>query len=202
MRGSRMRASWAVVRDHTVGRVFQHGRVRVVEQRLDLVADVPPPSGLTIAPYAGPDWAPLARFSPPYSAARFRRAVARGRTCLVAWRDGRAVGYTWISDRLETDLEVFPLVLPADAAYGWNLRVDPAERSGGIGSALVSARLVWARARGYRRMYRVVAPDNAASLRTVAKTAGTGTRVLGTLHYVRLLRWRWGRLLEAPPEAA
>jgi GNAT superfamily N-acetyltransferase len=195
---SRGPAWWGALRERTLGRVFQHGVVQVIEQALDAVDETPVPAGVTIAPYAGPDWAPLLRFAPPGAAARFRRAAARERTCLVAWRDGRAVGYTWISGRLDADLEMFPIVLAADAAYGWSLHVDAAERSGGIGTALVGARLAWARAHGYRRMCRVVAPHNRASLRTVAKTAGSGARILGTLHYVRLLRWRWGRLDPAP----
>jgi GNAT superfamily N-acetyltransferase len=62
--------------------------------------------------------------------------------------------------------------------------VDPRERGRGVGSALVSARLSAARERGHRRAWRVIAPENRPSLRTIEKSSGGAARVVGSLTYV------------------
>jgi ribosomal protein S18 acetylase RimI-like enzyme len=97
--------------------------------------------------------------------------IARGRHCLIAWRNEQPVGYTWVSAGIGPDVSVWPLPFqfPSDAAYLWNLYVLPSERSSGIGTALARARLQLARELGFREGWRMVAPTNRASLRTVQK---------------------------------
>lgn len=56
---------------------------------------------------------------------------------------------------------------------------------GGPARALVSARLALARSRGYRVGWRLVSPDNRASLRTAEKTGKV--KIVGELSYVRIL---------------
>lgn len=178
---------WSEVAHRSVYRLARWSRSLVIEQDLSLGRDLPPPAGVAIEPFDGVRWERLAPLATGRELDLMAATLARGRTCLVAWRSDRPVGYTWCSDRMEPDIEVYPLPLPADAAYLWDLYVPPAERSSGIGTALASARLRWAHARGLRRAWRVIRPSNAPSLRTVDKTSGGRARVLGEVRYVKLL---------------
>lgn len=171
----------------TLDRVVRFGRRLVVEQELANFREVPPPEGVRIDPFMG-DWSRLGEISTRRELDRFRHNAARGRTCLVAWRAGRPIGYTWISDTMEPATEFYRIPLPADSAYLWDLWVVPAERGSGVGSALVAARLRHARDRGFRSGWRVIAPGNRASLRTLEKTSGSGTKMLGELVYLKIGR--------------
>jgi GNAT superfamily N-acetyltransferase len=133
-----------------------------------------------------------------------RRAAAAGRICLGAWRGGTPVGYTWLSTHVSPDVEGFPIPLPEDAIYAWNLYVAPEERRSGIGSALASARLRVSRELGYRTGWRAIDTGNLGSVGTVRNTAGDGTRIVGRLRYVRILGWTCGDMAwerEGPPSA-
>jgi GNAT superfamily N-acetyltransferase len=153
-------------------RIVRWSRSFVIAQDVASSRDVPPPRGIDISRFAGPDWDLLHPIASDRERHAFEDISARGRTCLVAWRGERPVGYTWCSERIELEVESYPLPLPPDAVYLWGLYVPSAERSGGIGTALASARLRWARERGYRRAWRVIATRNVPSFRTVTKTAG------------------------------
>jgi ribosomal protein S18 acetylase RimI-like enzyme len=85
-----------------------------------------------------------------------------------------------------------PFEFPSDAAYLWNLYVLPSERSNGTGTALAQARLRLARELGFREGWRMVAPSNRPSLRTVEKS-GTGTRIVGELQFVHFMGRTFGR---------
>ncbi len=180
--------AWVELRQRTLDRVYVRSRLLVIEQDLDGATDVPPPSGVTIRRAGSGDIERLATLASPLTMARLRRAASRGRTCLVALRGGRPVGYTWISARLDPDLERYPLPLPPNAAYLWDLYVVPEERDRGIGSALVSARLRHARVAGFRVGWRAIEDGNLASLRTLARTGGRSARVVGELSVEKILR--------------
>ena len=152
-----------------IGRLYIRRHFLVIEQELREVIEVAPPPGVEIEP-AGEDCARLRPILRSRQLALFDRRLAAGRTCLIATREGRPVGYTWISERVDLALEHHPLALPPDAAYLWDLFVVKDERGSGIGSALVSARLALARSRGHRVGWRLGSPDNRASLRTAEKT--------------------------------
>jgi ribosomal protein S18 acetylase RimI-like enzyme len=70
--------------------------------------------------------------------------------------------------------------------------VLPSERSTGIGSALAAARLRVARDAGLQEGWRMVAPSNTPSLRTVQKSTD-GTRVVGEIRFVQLLGRNFAR---------
>jgi GNAT superfamily N-acetyltransferase len=187
---------WRAIRTRTLDRVFQRLVMLVIEQDLAVQADVPLPPGVEITlfperesehPVRAGGWSCLAPIATAYRRRVFRERHERGRICFVAWRDGQPVGYSWVSPRLETSMERFDLPLPADAAYGWDLYVAPRERRSGVGSALVSVRMAHAQSLGFRRIWRVIAVGNRASLRTAQKTWGEGSRVLGTAIYLRIL---------------
>lgn len=190
-------------REWIVFPVFRHGSLIVIEQ--DLEEDRPEPLSQDVTVYRKSDadnWSGFASIANRRMIARMRRALIRGRNCIVACRDGRIIGYTWISDRVDSDLELFPIPLPKDAAYGWNLYVTPVERNAGVGSALVTARLNLARQLGFRRMWRAIDAKNAPTVRTVEKTWGSGSRIVGKLKYVKILVWSRGWLLrETDPRA-
>lgn len=177
----------AELRERTLHRVWRRGRFLVFSQGAADIRDVPPPGGVGIAPVADADWAALAAIVPRARLARFREWVARGRVMLVARRGERAVGYTWYSDRMEPDVEFYDLALPPGATYGWALYVVPAERNGGVGSALVAARLRHARDRGFTSYWRIVNVRNVAAQRTVDKSANPRHRVrIGELTWTKL----------------
>jgi GNAT superfamily N-acetyltransferase len=183
----RVAGVWSEVAHRSVYRLARWSRSFVIEQDVAQRRERPVPPGIIVEPFDGERWERLAPIATGRELALMAATAARGRTCFVAWRGEHPVGYTWCSDRMEPDIEVYPLPLPADAAYLWDLYVTPSERSGGIGTALASARLDWAYARGFRRAWRVIRRGNAPSLRTVDKTSGGSARVLGELRYLKLL---------------
>lgn len=179
-------AVWTEVAERTVRRAWRTARMIVFAQDLARSRRTPVPPGVAIRQLGGGEWRVLEPIATRRSLAGFRRRLEAGRVCLVAERDGRVLGYTWISERVDPAIETLPRELPPSAAYLWDLYVLPPERNGGVGSALVSARLDFAARLGYAEGWRMVAPRNHASLRTVAKTAGTGTRVVGEVRYVKV----------------
>ncbi|MBA3522224.1 MAG: GNAT family N-acetyltransferase [Gemmatimonadales bacterium] len=171
----------------TVHRVVRTGGGVIYAQRLDAAVEVTPPAGVTVAEVTEADWPALATLVSRRDLAHFRRLVAAGRVCLVAWRGARPIGYAWVADRIGPDVTLCPLPLPADAAYLWDLYVLPSERSNGIGSALARARLAVARARGFREGWRLIARSNLASMRTLKKSSADGeTRTVGEIRFVKL----------------
>jgi GNAT superfamily N-acetyltransferase len=202
---ARARAGWRAaareLRGFVRDRLFRHGRLVVMEQELDRVPLIAPPSGVAIrrlepaSPTA--EWTGLEGLVGARTTLRFREALGRGRVCLLAWRGSRAIGYAWLAERVEADLESFPVPLPPGTAYAGAVFVQPAERGVGIGAALMSARLLEARDRGYAKAWRVADPDNRAGLRTIERSAGGGNRVVGTLLYFKLLGLSVGRFRPA-----
>lgn len=186
-RSSGARAAWNEFREWVVYPIFRHGRVVVIAQEMDALAQNSPPPGVEVRPFAGTDWSPLVEIANQRTRARFRRAAARGRICFVAWRGRRPIGYVWLSERIDPDLELYPLPLPEDAVYGWDVYVTPDERGRGIAPALIGARLRYARDRGFRTSWRAIAPDNAASFGAVRKTSRDGMQIVGELSYARVL---------------
>jgi len=178
---------WSELRERTIYRLVRTGHFVVIEQDLASFRSTPAPSGVRIGLVTQDEWPRLGEIVGSRRLARYREHASRGRVCVGAWRGDRPIGYTWISDRMEADVEVYPLPLPADAAYLWDLYVIPAERSNGVGSALVSARLQYARDQGFRAGWRMISPRNTASLRTLSKTSGEGTRIRGELRYRKWL---------------
>jgi GNAT superfamily N-acetyltransferase len=163
-----------LVAERSVHLVFHRDRMVVIAQPLDAVREVAMPAGVTITTATPPDLGLLSEMSSARDIELFRTRLAAGRTCLLAWRKGQPI-------------TVCPLPLPAHAAYLYDLYVIPSERSSGVGSALVSARLTLAHERGFTEGWRMISVGNAASLRTAEKTGGKGTRVVGEMAYVKLL---------------
>jgi ribosomal protein S18 acetylase RimI-like enzyme len=165
-----------------VYRLYRREGAVLFEQELAPSDDGPAPAGVAIRPLADRDWRHVARALTTRSLERLRRNARGGSVCLAAWRGERPVGFTWVSEP-HTAPESLPVPLPSDATYGWDLWVDPRERGRGVGSALVRARLAYARERGYRRAWRIVTDHNRPALRTHEKTAGIAARVLGRVTY-------------------
>ena len=180
-----MRCIWDSLADRTLHRVLRTGHVIVFAQPLESAPEVPPPPGVAIRPLSDNDWPALSRIVTQRSLALFRALAANGRHGVVAWRGPEPIGYGWVAERIGPDVTACPLALPPYAAYLWDLYVVPAERSSGVGSALASARVQLARGLGFREGWRMVAPSNGASLRTLAKT-GTDTRTVGELRFIKI----------------
>ncbi|MFV1988457.1 MAG: N-acetyltransferase family protein [Gemmatimonadota bacterium] len=165
-----------------IGPYFSRAHLMVIEQDLDATREVKPPAGVTVGVFDG-DWDAAEGLLTARSRERFKRRAGAGRHCLVASRDGRIVGYTWISTEIVPEIEALPLALPETAAYLWDLFVPIGERSTGIGSALTSARMRHAAALGFRLGWRAISPKNRPSIRTAEKTGAV--RVLGEIRISR-----------------
>lgn len=201
-RNEGVRGAWKALARRTLHRLVRTGRLVVFAQSLEDETEASLPPGITIAPIKAGDWPALATIVGQRELERFRELVNNGRHCLVAWRGERPVGYAWVAEQVGPDVTIWPLPLefPADAAYLWNLYVLPSERSNGIGSALAQARLRTARERGLREGWRLVAPSNSASIRTVHKS-GAGTRIVGELRFVQLFTRTYSRFTPSPVES-
>ena len=194
--------AWRELRVRTLDRISRRGLALLLEHVLADVPHVPVPDGVRIAPFAGPDWSPFLALTTERRIARFRTRLARGRECLVAWRADRPVGFTWISRRMERDIETYPLPLPPDAAYHWDLYVDSAERGSGLGTALAFARLHHTQGMSYRLGWRLIDVDNRASQKTAQKTATASTRVIGELRYLSIGGRSWSRFTRGVSDPA
>jgi GNAT superfamily N-acetyltransferase len=181
--------------ERTVHGAVRWGRVLVINQRLDELCELPPPSGVNIRRLERGDLPVLGDLVSGIEAGHFADHTARGRVCLVAWRDGRPIGYGWMADRFGSDMTAIacPLALPPTATYLWNLYVAPDQRGHGVGSALSLARLLLARERGLREAWRMIEPSNHASLRIVTKTGGPSTRIIGEFWYLKLMSRAYGQ---------
>lgn len=179
-----MRGLWDALADRTLHRVVRTGHVIVFAQPLESAPEIPAPPGVAIRPLSQEDWPALSKIVTRRSLALFSTLAANGRHGVVAWRGSEAIGYGWVAEQIGPDVTACPLAMPPYAAYLWDLYVVPAERSNGVGSALASARVQLARGLGFTEGWRMIAPSNAASLRTLAKT-GTNTKTVGELRFIK-----------------
>lgn len=178
---------WGTLAHRSLYRVCRHGHLLLMAQPLDSFREVPLPPGVHITELTSSDWPALGAIVTRRDLRGFARRLDEGMVGLIAWRATRPIGYTWVTERLLPHVTPCPFILPSNAAYLFDLYVVPGERSAGIGSALASARLTLARARGFEEGWRMISPANAASLRTADKTAGSGSRVVRELRYVKML---------------
>jgi GNAT superfamily N-acetyltransferase len=184
---------WRELRVRTLDRISRRGHALLLEHALADVPRLPLPDGIRIAPFEGPDWSLFLELTTAARIARYHKRIARGRECLVAWRGDRPVGFTWISTRMDSDIETYELPLPSDVTYHWDLYVASSERGNGIGTALAFERLHHARGRSFRAAWRLIDIDNLASQRTAQKTAAPSTRVIGELRYMSIFGRSWSR---------
>lgn len=183
-------AMWGELREWLLYPAARHGKLLLVEQALPDSIEVRPPPGVRIERLNDRHWDALAAICKRRMLRRHRRALQRGRVGILAIRDEQVLGYTWLSDEMDRDLEVYPVKLRPKAVYGWNLFVDPAERGKGIGSALVRARMRMARELGYETTMRVIDPENQPAIATVRNSSSERpARALGILYYLKFFRW-------------
>jgi GNAT superfamily N-acetyltransferase len=190
---------WLAFAPRSVYRIIRFGRLVVFAQPVDQL-DLPMPSGVTIRPLREADWPALGTLMGERELNRCRILVGAGHAGLIAWREGRPIGYAWVAARLGPEVTACSFPLPSYAAYLWDLYVIPAERGTGVGTALAAARLRTARDWGFREGWRAIAPSNVASLATLRKSGGSSTRVVGEVHYLKVLsRMRTRFVPHAPP---
>jgi GNAT superfamily N-acetyltransferase len=185
-RGGGVAAAREAVLHRTLHRLYRRRKYLVLEHPLLDGGEDSLVEGVEIRPLEDRDWGPLEKAITTRTLERFRRRLARGRTCFLAWSGERPIGYSWISERVEPEIEELVMPLPNDALYCWDLYVMPDERNRGVGSALANARLRHARQLGFQRAWRVVSADNAPAIRTSQGWA-PGVRTLGEVTVVKLL---------------
>lgn len=181
-----LRGVWTALADRSVHRLLSFGQLIVYAQSLEHVAPKPVPPGIRIARAEEGDWPAVGEIVSPRELVRFRSLVSAGRHCLLAWRGARVIGFGWVAERLGSDIPVAPPSMPADAAYLWHLYVSLEERGNGVGTALAEGRLCLAKELGFREAWRMIAPSNRASIRTLVNS-GRGSRIVGQLYFFQLL---------------
>jgi GNAT superfamily N-acetyltransferase len=184
-RNEGLRGVWGAIAPRTIHRVVRASRLTVFAQPLHEIPNVEPPAGVSIAQLRLEQVPALSRIAGELDRRRFRRLLEIGCVGLVAWRGSRPVGYAWVATKMWPEVSQCPLELPANAAYLWDLYVVPAERGSGVGSALASERLRAARGLGRTEAWRMITPDNNASLGTLRRSSAF-TRVVGRMRYFKL----------------
>ena len=190
---------WEAVATRTVHRVVRASRFTVFAQSLERIPDVAPPAGIRIARFGLAEVDALAPIVGHRERARFRRMLEIGCIGLAAWRGEQPVGYGWVAIEMHPEVSRCPLELPPHAAYLLDLYVVPAERGTGLGSALAAERLRTARQGGRTEGWRMITPDNTASLRTLRRS-GAAPRVVGTIRYLKLGPRLFARFTPCPPQ--
>ncbi len=158
-RNEGLRGVWDAITPRTIYRIVRVGRLGIFAQPLDLIPAVRLPAGVTIARLRPEEIPSLGAIAGERDQERFRRLLEIGCIGLVAWRGAEPVGYAWVATEMRPEVSHCPLDLPAGAAYLWDMYVVPAERGGGVGSALASERLHTARALGCSEGWRMITPD-------------------------------------------
>ena len=179
------------LRRRTVDRAGGYVCNLVIEAHFSGLRPISPPAGVEILPFGSTSWGLLGDLAGRRVAPVFAAASRAGRSCLVAWRGSRAVGYIWLSPAAEARYENFMLPLPPDANYLWQLQVARSERRQGVGAALVSAGLQWSVAQGLCRSWMITGHDNIAAQNTIASLAPC--LVLGTISRVKVGSWMRSR---------
>jgi GNAT superfamily N-acetyltransferase len=197
-RNEGLRGVWGAIAPRTIHRVVRASRLTVFAQPLHEIPEVQPPPGVSIARLRREQVPALSRIAGELDRERFSRLLEIGCVGLVAWRGSRPVGYAWVATEMRPEVSHCPLELPADAAYLWDLYVVPAERGGGVGSALASERLRAARVLGRTEGWRMITPGNTASLGTLRRS-GASTRVVGQIRYIKLGSRLFARFTPCPP---
>jgi ribosomal protein S18 acetylase RimI-like enzyme len=195
-----LRGVWKAAATRSLHRVFRAGRLIVFAHPLDREFDPSLPPGIRVTRANDEELPALVPLAGVRDVSRFRSLIREGRHCLIAWRGDQPLGYAWVG-RAGPDIMLWPLPLefPPDVVYLWNLYVLPSERGSGIGTALALARLRLAQELGFREGWRMVAPSNRPSLRTVEKT-GAGTRIVGEIKFVHLIACNFNRF--KPPHTS
>jgi acyl carrier protein/GNAT superfamily N-acetyltransferase len=129
------------------------------------------PSGITVAPYDGLSAAPLAGIWTQTQAARMgahlRRRMQGGMFCLAAWEEGRIVAYDLIGPTGAEDVATRP-----GTCFGLGLYERRASRCRGIGLALLSASLPYARDLGFARQATIVLERNLPMIAAATQVLG------------------------------
>ncbi len=162
----------------------------------DLTADlpdVPPPDGVTIAPYDGASDEPLAGIWASTSAARtrahLRTCMESGVICLAAWEGDRIVAYDLLGPTGADDVTA-----SNGTCIGLNLHERCEARGRGIGLALLAASLPYTRELGFTRQATIVLERNRPMI--AAATQILGFAVTGRAERLELVghvRWSWQR---------
>lgn len=168
-------------------------RYHICELDLAGVADAPPPSGVEVRGFRDSDLPALAAAAGPRTVSWLRRWIPLGLRGVVALRGDRLVGHGWYAAGRVPQAYLYPGPVPPDAvvlAWFW---VDPSERGGGIGSALVRRRVAQARDEGFRRAWNAIELGNRAPARIFTRLGGQAWRPLGRLTLLRVagMRRRW-----------
>ena len=189
----------------TPGALAEHARVSiafVVDQILEVTLADCGLGGMSLAetPVAGPyvkDYDAIAGEGPTRWAERFDLS---NWGLISAWRDGMRVGGAAIAFRAP---DVYMIGGRDDVAVLWDIRVAPGQRGAGVGSALFTAVVGWAGARGGRWLKVETQNVNTAACRFYRKM-GCTLGAIDRFAYPTLpgeVQLLWWKALRAPGAA-
>jgi hypothetical protein len=112
------------------------------------------------------------------------RRFATGATCIAAERDGKFVGFIWLTESQYDEDEVrCTYVLEGRAAWDFDVHIEPQFRSGRTFARIWDSANAWLREHGYRWTLSRISAFNPGSL---AAHRRLGVQPLGTATFVRL----------------
>lgn len=150
--------------------------------------ELPPPTGVAIRPLEAHQRPLLEGLMGRRGARRNLPAPGAPCTTVVAWWEGEPVGYGISSER---SLAMEGVESPGgdDGIYVTHLYVRRDSRGRGVGSALSSALVREAAARGKRFVFVLLPPGRPAAVRNALRAGGGEGEALGEVRILKVLRW-------------
>ncbi|HET7584061.1 MAG TPA: GNAT family N-acetyltransferase [Gemmatimonadaceae bacterium] len=187
----RAREGWSGVAKLIVGRtmhrVYYRKEFLFIEQQLaDLAPRVPIPADVRVGLLDEHQLEQFQRMLTERQMAIFRRRLATPRRCHVVWVANEPAGYVWASAQIEPLFEGFAIDLPPRSYYGWDLYIAPRWRRRGLASLLTLEAQHRSREKGWVSNFRLIAPENIGSLRTLERTSG-GYRIHAVVRRTKML---------------
>jgi ribosomal protein S18 acetylase RimI-like enzyme len=136
---------------------------------LDPLPAVEPGQPVTIRQAGEADLDRLEGLVLPSELSYFRRRLAHGRLCFLAFDGEKLAAYCWATTQIELDVDVVPIPLRPGDAYLNDAYTIPTYRRRGIQMAVHLYRLAHMKSLGCRRAILIVEEDNVASQRLVRK---------------------------------
>jgi GNAT superfamily N-acetyltransferase len=128
------------------------------------------------------------QFYPSLGINDVRRRLEAGDVCFTARRDGCLVSVGWVATHQAWQHYLSrEIPLADDEVYLYDIYTSPSCRGQGLSPALEAEIVRHYRTAGYRRMLRLILPENRASLRVAEKS---GCQACGVMGYVQIGRWR------------
>lgn len=119
----------------------------------------------------------------------YKLLLAKGRTCLLALKDGQPAAYIWLTPQIDPQLERIYAPLEPGDIYVIEIRTLPAFQRQGFQKIMLKHLIEWAQDKGYDRIVDLVSTHRNISLKMHDKlgyqpiSRMTRTRILILVHF-------------------